>query len=102
MRLVNGPNSYSGTIEMFHDGAFGTICHHRWDDYSANVACNILGYNGGVAMFNAAYGPGSGDILLDDVYCWGGEPTLAHCDNSGWGNHECTHELDAGISCGNC
>ena len=46
------------------------------------------------------YGPGTGDILLDDVSCLGNELSIAHCGHRGWGVHYCNHDEDVSVSCG--
>ena len=36
---------------------------------------------------------------MDDVDCKGTESTLAVCNYGGYGNHDCDHTEDAGVSC---
>lgn len=43
VRLVNGPNRYSGTVEIYHSGAWGTICDDSFDRQDAEVICRMLG-----------------------------------------------------------
>ena len=50
-------------------------------------------------MGQAAYGQGSGDIILDDVRCTGSETSLVDCPNAGLGVHNCAHFEDAGVVC---
>ena len=51
-------------------------------------------------MSFAHFGVGSGDIMLDNVQCTGEELTLLDCPAST--DHNCTHNKDAGVICGNC
>ncbi len=99
--MVNGPDSLSGTVEIYYNGQFGTICDDDWDNNDAGVVCRQLGYHlGGLGRQSAYYGRGGGDILLDDVACDGSETNVADCGHLGWLSHNCDHGEDAGVTCG--
>ena len=59
----------------------------------------LCGFAGAVALDLAHYGPGTGPILLDNVRCYGTEPSLFKCDHNGFGHHDCSHYEDAGVMC---
>ena len=51
-----------------------------------------------VALGNAFFGSGGGDVLLDGVLCNGSESRLLDCTTSL--THDCTHNEDVGVRCG--
>ena len=51
-------------------------------------------------MIGNRYGPGIGDIWLDNVHCVGNEMSIANCLHGGWGVHNCNHTEDVSVSCG--
>uniref|UniRef100_A0A3P9BKB2 SRCR domain-containing protein n=1 Tax=Maylandia zebra TaxID=106582 RepID=A0A3P9BKB2_9CICH len=100
VRLVNGQNRCSGRVEIFNDGQWGTVCDDSWDLNDANVVCRQLGCGSArSALQSAAFGQGSGPIWLDDVYCFGNEPSITDCRHNGLGVHDCRHNEDASIIC---
>ncbi|XP_053388610.1 uncharacterized protein LOC128551720 isoform X2 [Mercenaria mercenaria] len=103
IRLVNGPNKYSGRVEVFHGGAWGTVCDDYFDRNDAEVICRMLGLSTNdskiEAFQQAHFGQGSGRIVLDDLECYGYESSLEHCHSSGWMIENCGHQEDAGVSC---
>ncbi|XP_048583019.1 MAM and LDL-receptor class A domain-containing protein 1 isoform X2 [Nematostella vectensis] len=102
VRLRNGPNSMEGRIEILHNNVWGTICDDNWDDMDATVVCRMLGFAGpSKAASGGKYGPGTGQIWLDEVGCSGRESSLLQCRHREWGSNNCGHSEDAGVVCSN-
>ncbi len=102
LRLVEGRNSSNklkGRVEIYHDGKWGTVCDDNWDGNDAKVVCRQLGQKGGTAYSRAHFGEGNGTIWMDEVRCSGSESQLKYCTFNSWGDHNCGHNEDAGVSC---
>ncbi|XP_051559658.1 neurotrypsin [Myxocyprinus asiaticus] len=100
VRLSGGPSAYEGRVEVYHAGQWGTVCDDQWDDNDAEVVCRQLGLGGiAKAWVGAYFGAGSGRILLDEVSCTGNELSIEQCPKKAWGEHNCDHMEDAGVSC---
>ena len=109
VRLVSGTISSAGRLEVLHHGIWGTVCDdappsqggnsgHNTTNM-ANVVCRMLGFNSGDVKKNAEFGPGTGQIWLDNVNCSGNEPSLFDCQHRGWGIDNCDHVEDVGVVC---
>ncbi|XP_061876056.1 scavenger receptor cysteine-rich type 1 protein M130-like [Colius striatus] len=100
LRLVDGGSRCAGRVEVEHEGQWGTVCSVNWDLKDAAVVCKQLGCGSAVQAFrHGNFGPGSGPIWLIDIQCRGSEPALSNCTHSGWGENNCVHSMDAGVSC---
>ena len=100
VRLVGGAGVHEGTVQVWVNGEWGTVCDDSWDDTDAAVVCKQLGFSGGTQHQRAKFGQGSGSIMYDDVHCTGNEANLASCPKGrGVGSHNCGHSEDAGVTC---
>ncbi|XP_043093713.1 deleted in malignant brain tumors 1 protein [Puntigrus tetrazona] len=100
IRLINGINSCSGRVEVLYNEIWGTVCDDGWDLTDAAVVCREMGCGDAIEAKSAAYfGPGSGQIWMDDVNCTGTESSLMNCTTRGWGKHNCQHSHDSGVIC---
>ncbi|XP_073694674.1 scavenger receptor cysteine-rich domain-containing protein DMBT1-like [Garra rufa] len=100
VRLVSGTNPCYGRVEVFRAGQWGTVCDDSWDASDAAVVCRQLGCGTVLEVKNAAYfGQGSGTVWMNNVTCFGNEPTLMNCPYNATPN-KCGHDKDAGVICG--
>lgn len=100
IRLIDGPYSCSGRIEVFYQQQWGTVCDDGWGLPDASVVCRQLGC--GIALeapHSARFGRGLGSIVLDDVNCTGSERALSECTGRNVGEHDCDHGEDASVVC---
>ena len=97
VQLLGGQDNYNGRVEILVSNIRGTICNDSFTLENAHVICRQLGFPSAVRL--ASFGPGSGQIWLDDVQCNGDEVSIELCTHNGFGVHNCQHENDVGVVC---
>merc|ERR1712098_358839 len=93
IKLVGGTTSNEGNVMV--DGK--PVCDDYWDTKDAKVVCKMLGYTGGDAIIESAYGPTGVDFAMDDVQCNGNEHTISDCPHLTYSN--CDDGEAAGVQC---
>ncbi|XP_078095342.1 scavenger receptor cysteine-rich type 1 protein M130-like [Mustelus asterias] len=101
LRLVNGNHRCEGRVEVFYNGAWGTVCSENLDRHDAEVICKQLQCGVQVSIDDRAhqFGEGSDPIWLDEIECGSHESTIWQCLSDPWGQHNCHHWEDAGVVC---
>ncbi|KAK1150578.1 soluble scavenger receptor cysteine-rich domain-containing protein SSC5D-like isoform X1 [Acipenser oxyrinchus oxyrinchus] len=90
----------SGRVEVYHGGNVWTVCDDGWDMSDAQVVCRELGCGDAVsAPGNAAFGRGTGPILVYNATCTGSESSLMQCVSPVRRTDQCNHGEDAGVVC---
>ena len=98
--LVGGKNTYSGRVEVFTNGQWGTVCDDAWQLNDAGTACRQLGFPYGASEAISQFGGGTGPIWLDDLHCGAASNNLLNCPSGTTvGYHNCDHSEDAGAVC---
>ena len=55
IRLYGGQGDNEGTVEIYYNGRWGTICALGWTISDASVVCAQLGYPGIVVMVTSCF-----------------------------------------------
>lgn len=98
----------SGRLEVYM-GEWGSICHSKFSDKAAHVACRQMGYLTGKILgapgetgfcmkYKGKHFCGAQKILLNEVDCKGTEQKLKECGGSSQ-TSVCNHEQDILVSC---
>ncbi|EDV22998.1 uncharacterized protein TRIADDRAFT_681, partial [Trichoplax adhaerens] len=107
LRLVSGPDKYSGRLQIYHKKVWGAICDDKFSLIAASVACRQLGYDGASSFKCCSYMYGAdgwhlnnfGFYWLDDLDCIGNETELASCNHASWGQTNCRYNEAVSIKC---
>lgn len=100
VRLRRSEIPLTGTVEIFHDDKWGTICSHDWDIQDAMVVCRQLGFPQATKAYgNASRGEENGTVWMTKAGCLGNESFLYECNHSDWENNNCNHGKAAGVQC---
>lgn len=64
VRLADGPNAYSGRVEVYANGTWGTVCDDHWNLNAGSVVCEQLGFAKVTSIHEAAeFGPGNNIVF---------------------------------------
>ncbi|MBN3314622.1 C163A protein, partial [Atractosteus spatula] len=100
VRLAGGESLCAGRVEVYHRGAWGSVCDDFWDLADVSVVCRQLGCGHAVrASVSAEFGEGSGPVWMDTVKCEGNESALWNCPGASLEKGNCGHKEDAGMIC---
>jgi deleted-in-malignant-brain-tumors protein 1 len=104
VRLSNGTRPNEGTVEIFYQNRWGTICDIFWTLQDANVVCRQLGYDGAYNATRSSYYGDSGlTTVMAYTDCYGQESQLANCTGFRYSPYipqwYCDDSTIAGVMC---
>ncbi|EDV28341.1 uncharacterized protein TRIADDRAFT_21345, partial [Trichoplax adhaerens] len=100
LKLIGGPNKYTGNLAIFYNGTWGSVCDDYFDLKAADVACRQLGFTKVRKYYCCSrYNSNITKYWLDDVKCVGNESFLSNCQHRRWGYHNCISDEEAGVEC---
>ncbi|XP_078069586.1 scavenger receptor cysteine-rich domain-containing protein DMBT1-like isoform X2 [Mustelus asterias] len=101
VRLVNGENDCSGTVQVYYNGTWGSVCGDSWDLSDVQVVCRQMGCGFAKGMMDS---PRLADIQkpiwLSTVRCRGAETHLWVCPARAWSSGiTCDRASGASVTC---
>jgi len=54
VRLADGPNAYTGRVEVYINGTWGIVCDDAWNINAGRVVCRQLGFSNAFSIHQAA------------------------------------------------
>ncbi|XP_052271420.1 scavenger receptor cysteine-rich type 1 protein M130-like [Dreissena polymorpha] len=99
VRLVDGPSSNVGRVEIALGGVYGKICDIYFDYADADVICKSLNssYRAALYFTDVRYDEGSGPVHIDQLHCSGSETSLDKCLYVN--NGQCNQSRDVSLLC---
>ncbi|XP_067414787.1 neurotrypsin isoform X2 [Emydura macquarii macquarii] len=100
VRLRGGKNEFEGTVEVYLNGIWGTICSSHWDNNDASVICRQLELGkSGTANHTPFSGLGLVPVYWSDVRCHGDEENILLCEKDIWQGGSCPQKMAAAVTC---
>ncbi|EMP40827.1 Neurotrypsin [Chelonia mydas] len=100
VRLRGGKNEFEGTVEVYLNGIWGTICSSHWDNNDASVICRQLELGKrGTAKHTPFSGLGLIPVYWSDVRCHGDEENILLCEKDIWQGGTCPQKMAAAVMC---
>ncbi|XP_067153745.1 neurotrypsin isoform X3 [Apteryx mantelli] len=100
VRLQGGKNEFEGTVEVYLNGVWGTICGSHWDNNDATVICRQLALSEkGTAKHIPFAGLGLIPVYWSEVRCHGDEENILLCEKDIWQDGTCPQKMAAAVTC---
>ncbi|XP_072051827.1 lysyl oxidase homolog 2-like [Amphiura filiformis] len=108
VRLVGGPSSSEGRLEVLIENEWGTVCAGRDNGFGiiqGDMVCRELGFDIAIDVKDSdSYGRSTGPVLLHYLHCTGEEEFLWQCKNDvnlgdDYYNYYCDNPEDVVIRC---
>ncbi|KFP43217.1 Neurotrypsin, partial [Chlamydotis macqueenii] len=100
VRIQGGKNEFEGTVEVYLNGIWGTICGSHWDNNDATVICRQLALGEkGTAKHIPFSGLGLIPVYWSEVRCRGDEENILLCEKDIWQDGTCPQKMAAAVTC---
>ncbi|XP_072190756.1 neurotrypsin isoform X1 [Excalfactoria chinensis] len=100
VRLQGGKNEFEGTVEVYLNGVWGTICGSHWDNNDATVICRQLALGEKGTSKHIPFSElGLIPVYWSEVRCRGDEENILLCEKDIWQDGICPQNMAAAVTC---
>ena len=99
VKLVDGPNSCSGRVEVMSNQSWVPVCEGDFDQQDAEVVCRQLNCGAPSVLQGALYGEGKAPMSTKEFQCEGSETALQDCRTSDSTRNTCSPDKTIGLTC---
>ncbi|XP_069783116.1 scavenger receptor cysteine-rich type 1 protein M130-like isoform X2 [Narcine bancroftii] len=100
VQLVDGENDCSGTVQVYFNSTWGSVCSQYWDLADAQVVCRDLGCGFAQSFAAEADGVRNVPLSMSLVRCSGAERHLWLCPARAWNEQvSCDRGSPAQVNC---
>ena len=103
LRLNGSEDSYSGELQVYANGSWGSFCHGRFSFTTAKVLCKTLGFKTAESVYRINLTDANAPIAVDWIYCYSSVDSIFNCS---WGFHSeddeynyCWDNATVGVVC---
>ena len=100
LRLNGSEDSYSGELQVYANGSWGSFCYGSLSFSTAKVVCKTLGFKTAESVYRINHTDSSAPAAVDSVYCFRSVDSIFNCS---WyylseGDH-CWYNTTVGVVC---
>ena len=103
LRLNGSEDSYSGELQVYVNGSWGSFCYGSFSFTTAKVLCKTLGYKTAESAYRINITNSSAPIAVDRAYCYGNVDTFYNCSwifhREDEAYHYCYYNATVGVVC---
>ena len=103
LRLNGSEDSYSGELQVYINGSWGSFCYGSFSFTTAKVLCKTLGFKTAESVYRTNITTSSAPIAVDRAYCYGNVDTFYNCSwrfhREDEAYHYCYYNATVGVVC---
>ena len=103
LRLNGSEDSYSGELQVYLNGTWGSFCRSSFSFTTAKLVCKTLGFKTAESVYRINRTDSNAPLAVDWVYCYGNVDSFFNCS---WNFHTededyyyCWNNVTVGVVC---